>query len=280
MGLNILFEGKYYHIKYLPYSYLPKWIFITTPLIILLLSITGFFFMFKRFIIRILNIKLTTQYFNDLWRSKNEKKDLFILVSLASFFFFAVLLNVAMLSGWRHFYFLHIFIIYFAAFMLNLIFFQFKRKKMNIFLFSFVNLIFIFFIFFQIIVFHPYQSLYFNMFINSENIVDFPVDTPSLSRADGLKFIVNDAKDLNKIFIATASWTPLFNGADLLTKNVKKKLFFVGQEYEKANYIYTNFNYDVDPKLNKKYNIPNDFREIRSVVINGIPIYSIYKKTK
>ena len=151
---------------------------------------------------------------------------------------------------------------------------------MNIFLFSFVNLIFSFFIFFQIIVFHPYQSLYFNMFINSENIVDFPVDTPSLSRADGLKFIVNDAKDLNKIFIATASWTPLFNGADLLTKNVKKKLFFVGQEYEKANDIYTNFNYDVDPKLNKKYNIPNDFREIRSVVINGIPIYSIYKKTK
>ena len=117
------------------------------------------------------------------------------------------------------------------------------------------------------------------MFINSENTVDFPVDTPSLSRVDGLKFIVDDAKDLNEIFVATASWTQLFNGADLLTKNDKKKLFFVGQEYEKANYIYTNFNYDVDPKLNKKYNIPNDFREIRSVVINGIPIYSIYKKT-
>jgi hypothetical protein len=279
MGLNILFEGKYYHIKYLPYSYLPKWIFITTPLIILLLSTAGFFFIFKRFIIRILNIKLTTQNFNDLWRSKNEKKDLFILVSLTSFFFFAVLLNVAMLSGWRHFYFLHIFIIYFAVYTLNFIFFQFKRKKMNIFLFSFVNSIFIFFIFFQIIVFHPYQSLYFNIFINSSNTVDFPVDTPSLSRADGLKFIVNDAKDLNKIFVATSSWTPLFNGADLLTNNDKKKLIFVGQEYKKANYIYTNFNYDVDPKLNKKYNIPSNFRKIRHVIIKGIPIYSIYKKT-
>ena len=38
------------------------------------------------------------------------------------------------------------------------------------------------------------------MFINSENTVDFPVDTPSLSRVDGLKFIVDDAKDLNEIF--------------------------------------------------------------------------------
>ena len=280
MELRVLFDGKYYFIKHLPRLYLPKWIFITTPNFILFLLIGGYFLLFKRFICRILNINLIVQPFNDLWRSINEKKDLFIFISLTAFFFFAVLLNVALLSGWRHFYFLHIFIVYISIYFLNLILIYCQRKKFNIFFFKLVNLIFLFFILSQIFIFHPFQSLYFNAWINDKNIMNFPVDTPSLSRSDAIKFIVAANKNKDKLSIANASWTPLYNGKDLLNDLDKKKLVFVGQEYNKADYIYTNFNYEVDPKFNKKYNIPIEFKEIKKKLIKGISIYSIYERIK
>jgi hypothetical protein len=280
MGLRILFLGDYYHIKYLPRLYLPTWISITVPIYILIVFISGYLSMFRRLFGRIVNIRTQEQYYSDLWRSINEKKDLFILVSLTSFLMFAIFLNTAMLSGWRHFYFLHIFIIYIVIYMLNLVLLYCKRKKINILLFSFLNFFFIIFIIKDLFIFHPYQSLYFNSLINQKNYLNFPIDTPSLSRSDALKFIINDSKNLSKIFVANASWTPLYNGKDLLDISEQKKLVFVGQDYNKADYIYTNFNYEVDPKYNKKYNIPSNFNEIKKVLIRGIPIYSVYKKSK
>ena len=110
--------------------------------------------------------------------------------------------------------------------------------------------------------------------------MNFPVDTPSLSRSDAIKFIVAANKNKDKLSIANASWTPLYNGKDLLNDLDKKKLVFVGQEYNKADYIYTNFNYEVDPKFNKKYNIPIEFKEIKKKLIKGISIYSIYERIK
>ena len=133
-------------------------------------------------------------------------------------------------------------------------------------------------ILFQINKFHPYQSLYFNSLINLENIKNFPIDTSSLSRSDALKYIVNSNKNKDKIYVANASWTPLYNGKDLLKGIDQKKLIFVGQDYNKADYIYTNFYYEVDPKLNKKYNIPENFKKVKKLKINDITIYSIYKR--
>ena len=164
--------------------------------------------------------------------------------------------------------------------MLNLIFLYCKRKKINILLFNFINLFFIIFILKELFIFHPYQSLYFNSLINQKNYFNFPIDTPSLSRVEALKFIINDSKNLSKILVANASWTPLYNGKDLLKISDQKKLVFVGQDYNKADYIYTNFNYEVDPKFNKKYNIPSQFYEIKKVSIRGIHIYSVYKKSR
>jgi hypothetical protein len=245
-----------------------------------MLFIGGYILMFKRLFQRVANIRPHERTYSDLWRSVEEKKDLFIFISLTSFLIFAIFLNTAMLSSWRHFYFLHIFIIYVAIYTLNLIFLYFKKKKINILIFGFVNLFFVIFIIKELIIFHPYQSLYFNSLINQKNYFNFPIDTPSLTRVNALKFIINDGKNLSKIYVANASWTPLYNGKDLLNESDKIRLVFVGQDYNKADYIYTNFNYEVDPKYNKKYNIPTQFDEIKKVSIRGIPIYSVYKKTR
>ena len=77
----------------------------------------------------------------------------------------------------------------------------------------------IFFIVYKIYQFHPYQSLYFNNLINYQNIEKYQVDTASLSRADALKNILNQENNNAVINVANASWTPFFNGKDLLKED-------------------------------------------------------------
>ena len=43
MNPTVYFDGQFYQSKFLPISYLPKWIILTTPIYILLLFIVGFY---------------------------------------------------------------------------------------------------------------------------------------------------------------------------------------------------------------------------------------------
>ena len=282
MDIEVLFNGIYYSIKYLPRAYLPTWIAITTPIFIIILFLLGVFLTFRIIFKRIINIdidnvKSNNKKINDLWNSTNEKKDLFVFISFFSFFFYAIFLNVAMLSGWRHFYFLHIFIIYFSIIGMDYIFYKLNNVfKLRIFylvsLFIFANLLYINF------KLHPYQSLYFSNIINANMVSKFQVDTPNLSRSDALKYILKTEKNKKKIFIANSSWTPMYNGKDMLIDSDQKKLIFVGQEYAQADYIYTNYVYKSDEKYNKNFKVPKNFDKIMDYKVNNLLIYSIYKK--
>ena len=116
MDYRMLFNGEYYHIKYLPRLYLPIWIFLTTPIYIIFIFLFGLFFLSKRLVKRVLNIKNKIILSNDFWTSNNEKKDFFIILSFFLFFIYVIFFNVFMVSGWRYFYFLNIFIIYIFSF--------------------------------------------------------------------------------------------------------------------------------------------------------------------
>ena len=277
MNLKILFNGHYYYMNYLPRSYLPIWIFISTPFILSILFIIGFFLFLKRFFYRLISIHNFKPLGSDLWMSNNEKKDIFILFSFFSFLTYAIFFNVAMLSGWRHFYFLHIFFTYISIFgFFNLVIYFKKNISLKI-LYSLTILLIIFLIY-ENVKFHPYQSLYFNNLMSKERIKNFQVDTPSLSRVDALKSILIDSRNKKHIFIANASWTPFMNGKDLLEPESKKKLVFTGQNFMNADYIYDNFIYKSDEKYNKGNMIPINFTIFKKLVINNVHIYSIYKK--
>ena len=276
MDLRILFNGDYYNIKYLPRSYLPTWIFISTPIYVLILFIFGFFILIRRFFLRTLRIKNNLSLTNDFWSSKSEMKDLFILISFFSFFCYAIFLNVAMLSGWRHFYFLHVFIIYIFIFALKYFYLNF-RNKISMKKIIYINLIVIISLVYELYKYHPYQSLYFNNLINEKYVKKFQVDSPSLSRSDALRFVAQDSQS-KKIYIANTSWTPLHNGKDMLIEEDKKKFVFVGQEVELAEYIYTNNIYKSDEKFNKRYKIPSNFEKIVEYKKDNFEIYSIFKK--
>ena len=277
MDYRMLFNGEYYHIKYLPRSYLPIWIFITTPLYVIILFFIGFLYSSKRFFLRVLKIDNKIMIHNDFWSSSSEKKDLLILLSFLIFFFYVFFLNVFMVSGWRYFYFLNIFIVYFFSFgiyFMKIISIKYIKDKF----FVIFNGIFIILIMIDLYKFHPYQSIYFNNTFKINVSKNFQVDTPSLSRVDALKFILADSPNKLTINVGNTSWTPFSNGKDLLSENDKKKLVFVGQELKKADYIYTNNIYLHDEKLTNKYKVPDDFIKIKEFKINNIEIYSIYKR--
>ena len=58
----------------------------------------------------------------------------------------------------------------------------------------------------------------------------------------------------------------------------QKRFNFVGQDYDSADYIFTNFISEVDKKYNNKYKIPNNFKKIFGFQLQSYDIYEIYKK--
>ena len=80
------------------------------------------------------------------------------------------------------------------------------------------------------------------------------------------------------INIANASWTPLIRTLDIFEKDKKERVTLVGQNYQKAEYIYTNHISEVDKRFNDKYDIPGNFFKLYEYKIDGTLLYTVYKK--
>ena len=77
-----------------------------------------------------------------------------------------------------------------------------------------------------------------------------------------------------------ASWYSLHRSIKLLDKEDRKKINVVGQDFQKADYIYSNFISEVDKNINDKYKIPSNFTTIRKFILDGITVYEVFKKNK
>ena len=169
-GQGILYLGKYYKASNLPWHYIPVWIVATTPIILTLFFLIGFYIIGIKFLNKFLNLSEK----NKLWVSSVEKKDFFIFLFFITPIFSVIFLNSTLYGGWRHLYF-----IYQALFILQALVpcFYFKKKISKI-----KNVIFIFIIFsifnnfYNLIKFHPYQNIYFNYLFEKNANKLFEVD--------------------------------------------------------------------------------------------------------
>ena len=186
--------------------------------------------------------------------------------------------NLNLIKGWTHFLFINFFLIYFATISIYVIFILLKKNKIIISILVSIFSLFTFELIYKLFIYHPYQNIYLNNLVNVHDKSLYEVDYQSLSRTDAIKEIIKDSKDDN-IVVATASWTPLKNGLSLIPKNKRKNIKFIGTANKKiADYIYTNYFYDVDIRYNNKYLIPNNFYLFKTLYIDDIKVYSIYKK--
>ena len=274
--MKIFFNGEYVSADSLPYNYIFTWILISTPILYTILFIIGYIQIFKRFFLRFINIKNNTYYY-DLWRSVNEKKDLFILFNITCIVFYLVAFNISMANGWRHTFFINIFIIYistYAVYQINLNFKSIFKKKL---LFN-VIIFYLMFIVYKMVIYHPYQNIYFNGFFNKAVHEKFEVDYWGLSGKKFLEDILTLEKNKNQIMIGVASYLPLERSIKLLDKEGRKKIIIIGQEYENADYLYSNFMSEVDKSYNDKYKIPSNFSKMNTFAVDNIIVYEIYKK--
>ncbi|MBI2012040.1 glycosyltransferase family 39 protein [Candidatus Daviesbacteria bacterium] len=145
--ITILFEGKFYPATNLPWYYFVKQILITSPLIIIFLTISGALFMIKKFI-NLGFIKTTSH--------------IYLLMSLYIIFVLVYIFKPVTFDSWRHFLFLIVPMVLIAALGLNFIF-QSRR--------IYLKLIFILLVVNSILVIkdvyglYPYHYMYFNELI-------------------------------------------------------------------------------------------------------------------
>ncbi len=274
-SIYILFNGNYILNDFLPYSYIPVWILISCPIFHLLLFFFGTYELSKKIFKKIINVEKKSQNY-DFWKDNYEKFDLFIFLNFFILMILVIFLNIRLFNAWKHLYFVNFFLIYLASFGLNTIYSNFKKlKKLNIFN---ISLIFILsFTTYEMYKYHPYQGLYFNFLIPDETKKKFEIDFTALSS----KHFFNEIFQLEKgkaINIANASWTPLIRTLDIFEKDKKERVTLVGQNYQKAEYIYTNHISEVDKRFNDKYDIPSNFFKLYEYKINGTLLYTVYKK--
>ena len=272
----ILFNGKYYLTTNLPDSFIFIWIGISTPITNLLLFFFGYLFILRRIFKRFILLDLKKNFINDFWRGANEKKDFYIFFSLTSIILILVFLNVSLVSGWRHLYFLNFYIIYIATVCVKIFLLNFKEKNISKVYFFLTILLLPAVI--KIVTLHPFQSLYFNELLNDNKKNQFLVDRDGLTSLDSLKKILKLEKENIQIYLANSSFLPYYRISKSLELRLQDKLNFTGTDFSKADYIFNNFVYEVDPEYNDKYKIPDNFKLIYSLELDGINMYELYKK--
>ena len=186
-----------YRSQFLPQYYLIVWILVSTQVPQILLFFHGFTSYSKRLILRYFEIKKTSIY-SDLWRSKEEKKDFYIFLNLIFFFSALTFLNVDLYNSWRLGYFLYIFIIYFSVYSIYILF-KIKKFQLTTKIITFIVLIS--FLIFRNYLYHPYQSVYFNILVpdNIKNNLD--VDYTGLSGIAFLKEVIKKEPGQHQIKI-------------------------------------------------------------------------------
>ena len=276
--MKVLFDGKYISNQFLPYSYIPTWIVISTPVIHLIFFMLGYFYIIKRFFLRFLSIKENSVYY-DFWRGKNEKKDFFIFFNISVIILFLISMNITLYNSWRLIYFLNIFIIYISTYAFYIIYINLKSYNRK-FQFSLIILFLLLLVLIRMVTYHPYQGIYFNSFVPNHYKNKFEIDFLGISGVKFLKEILILEKNKSSINIGVASFLPIQRSLELLDKNESKRIKIIGQEYEKADYIFKNNISEINKNINNKYDVPNNFIKIDELIVDGALLYEIYKNTK
>ena len=275
--MQVLYNGEYYYSNNLPWHYSIVWPAITTPILYIFFFILGFFFFIKRFLSRFVKIDNSNKSYSHLWVGYREKFDVFLFFLLIIFYFLIIKLNATLYDGWRQLYFIFPIIIYYAIYAIQIFYYYLKGKK---YIINYLLTAYLTFLIYILYTMHPMQMVYFNFLAKNNVSINYQVDYWGLSSIQAIKKILNYENNKLKVRIANASYVSLWRSLVLLDENDKNRIEFVGQDYKNADYIFTNFNSEVNMRVNSKYSIPKNFQLVDSLYVNKIKVYDIYKKIK
>ena len=257
---QILFMGEIINSFNLPNYYLLIWIAISTPFLLVILALLGFFLIFKK----IISLKL-----NDL-RYQNDS--LIMLLIFLIPLIFAMVLKPNIFNGWRHFYFLYPSIVYFAVYGLN----KLSEKKFTtrikeyFLILIFANFVYLFF---WSVKNHPYQNVFLNL-ASKKYIYYFETDYWGLTNVNAIKEILKiDKSDMIKIAGIGDNRIDFSLHMLNLDEIGRLKYIKIGEKKD-IDYYISNLN----DGNSREYYLNNNFKIIKETNVDGKPINLIMKK--
>ena len=224
--------GRYYLATATPWSYIPVWIAITTPLLYLILALLGIGLAIKNLAARVRYIKDLAFYRNDL-----------LVFSWTVFPWAAIVfMHSVVYNGWRHMYFIYPGLLLFSLrgldYLSGINFLQVRIKKVILAVLVVAGLVaplsFM-------ITSHPFQNLYFNRLAGSSlNAVKQSVDLDywGLSYRKGLEFIL--AHDARQKIVYAAQDAPGKTNLLILPPDERMRLEYT-PDIQQADYFVTNY---------------------------------------
>ena len=267
MRLSVFYFGEYISSVNLPWHYSLTWIFITTPIIYLILFIIGslliVFQLFKRF------LELSNKEGSrDPWKSNNERMDIILFIIFYFTLFLIIEMNSTLYGGWRHLFFIYPSLIYMSIRGLEHICNYFSLKYIFLIL-----LPFLIFTSHWMVKNHPYQFVYFNKLAGKDVAKNFELDYWGTSNLSSLKYIINFEKN-NELKIYIESVSPYNFSLSLLNEDEKKRIKFT-ENLEDANFLVTNHYYQkgnpitINKSLMEKFDLLKEFK-VDNMVINSV----------
>lgn len=266
--LNFYF-GEYILSNNVSWHYRIVWFLITTPVIIVLFFLVGFFLLLKQIIEGFMKIKLST---DDPWKNLDEMINQYLFFILISILFITIKFDTSQFGSWRHIYFLYPIVILFSLFGIRFITSLFKDKKYKNVIFSLFILNFIYIIHWNYLN-HPHQQVFFNFISKDYAKNNFDLDYWGLSNSHSIKYLLSNNVKF-PIKIGSVSFSTLKVNTLILKEEDKRKIIIVS-DLNDADFLLDNYmkrlrnNFVVDKNKYKKYH---------DIIVNGVPINTIYKK--
>ena len=251
---NVFFNNELIDGRNLPFYYLPIWIFITTPEIIIII------FLFSIFII------IQKLFNRELERIDVLEDILFAFVFIVIPIGLNFVLKTILFDGWRHFYFIYPFII-----MIGMSLFKYLNKKLLNRFFEILIWINIIFLIFWNISNNPFQYLYFNKLLIGKNSLSlFEKDYWGISNKQLVERINDiEAEKINWSFHGSNMKTSLL----ILNSNDQKKFNYINKDnFTEKFYVFINNRNLSKKEINKILKEKNFISKIifKDEFINGV----------
>jgi hypothetical protein len=259
---NILMNGEFVKASAVDWKYLPQWFGLTTPVLYLLLGITGFVFLVIRFFRKPL----------DFFRQTNNRNQLIYLICFAGPVLAVIILHSVLYDGWRQMYFIY------PAFLLIAIYGLYSLMNNRILsgdlpkvVISFVLIVSFAGTGFTMIKSHPFEDVYFNILLSKKDQYlrkTFELDYWGTSYKQALEYIVtHDHSPVLNIKVANL---PGEHNSFILKPEDRKRIRYV-ESGEQADYFITNYRWH-----------PGDYpyskeKKIFSIIIQNSEICSAWK---
>jgi hypothetical protein len=259
---KVLFLGKLLSAHDLPWYYLPVWMFITTPIPVLLFSLLGL----VTGCIRLLKRKTSPfpMIGQNLW---------FVLALLfVGNLILVFVMKPTLYDGWRHFYFLYVPVILLAVFGVAECWLFASRvwrasfsTRLSL---SVIALLLLFSpVFAWMIKNHPFEYVYFNSLARSRAFDDFEKDYWGVSELKGLEYIMRtDTRSTIRLF----NEGPILQISEMLSEQDRHRIVWV-QTPQEADYQLLTFRASLSdqPVGNEVFSVKVDGHRILSVLKNG-----------